>query len=102
MIKVSHDGVDYFCETAEEAVEIGSKLRGIPHSASKKSQHGEQLISGSRWTVTRFQNFTKQLRDKQRRFLSIVLNSPDGVTDSSLRQSFGVSTNKAFGPILTG
>jgi hypothetical protein len=26
----------------------------------------------------------------------------DGVTDSSLRQSLGVSTNKGFGPILTG
>jgi hypothetical protein len=102
MIKVSHEGVDYFCETADEAVDLGAKLRGIHHSVSKKAPQGEHAISGSRWTVTRFQSFIKQLRDKQLQFLSLVLQSPDGVTDSSLRQSLGVSTNKGFGPILTG
>jgi hypothetical protein len=60
------------------------------------------LFAGSRWTITRFQNFIGQLRDKQRKFLSLVLANPDGVTDSSLRHSLGVSTNKGFGPILTG
>jgi hypothetical protein len=102
MIKVSHEGVDYFCETADEAVDLGAKLRGIYYSGSKKTPQGEHAIGGSRWTVTRFQSFIKQLRDKQLQFLSLVLESPDGVTDSSLRQSLGVSTNKGFGPILTG
>ncbi len=102
MIKVSHEGVDYYCETADEAVILGAKLRGVPHSGSKKASHSEESITGSRWTFTRFQSFIAQLRDRQRRFLSLVLNSPDGVTDSSLRQSLGVNSNKGFGPILTG
>lgn len=102
MIKVVHDGIEYFCETPEDAIALGAKLRGLPHSGSRKASHGDQSISGSRWTVTRFQSFVKQLKDKQRRFLSLVLDSADGVTDSSLRHSLGLTTNKAFGPILTG
>jgi hypothetical protein len=102
MIKISHDGVDYYCDTADDAVSLGAKLRGIPHSGPKKPPHSEQSTTGSRWTVTRFQSFITQLRDRQRRFLSLVINSPDGLTDSSLRQSLGVNTNKGFGPILTG
>jgi hypothetical protein len=102
MIKVTHEGVDYYCETADEAVDLGAKLRGTTLPGSKRVPHSEHAMGGSRWTVTRFQSFITQLRDKQRKFLSLVLNSPDGVTDSSLRQSLGVSTNKGFGPILTG
>lgn len=102
MIKVSHEGVDYWCETTDEAFEMGAKLRGVPHASSKKTAYSEHAIPGSRWTVTRFQSFIKQLKDRQRQFLSIVLESPDGVTDSSLRHSLGVNTNKGFGPILTG
>lgn len=103
MIKVVHDGIEYQCETADDALALGAKLRGIPHSGSKKSApHSDQPISGSRWTVTRFQSFVRQLKDKQRKFLSLLLDSADGVTDSSLRHSLGLTTNKAFGPILTG
>ncbi len=102
MIKVSHEGVDYFCETTDEALELGSKLRGAPLSSTKKASQNESSNTGSRWTVTRFQSFIKQLRDRQRLFLSLVLDSPDGMTDSSLRHSLKVNTNKGFGPILTG
>jgi hypothetical protein len=102
MIKVVHDGVEYHCETADEAIELGARLRGTSVPMTKKGVHAEHSIAGSRWTVSRFQSFLAQLKDNQRKFLSIVINSPDGVTDSQLRQSLGLTTNKAFGPILTG
>ena len=47
-------------------------------------------------------SFPRQLRDRQKRFLREIVASPDGVTDSTLRQSFGVKNNKGFGPLLTG
>lgn len=102
MIKVIHEGVEYQCETTDEAIELGGKLRGSSPDTPKKHNHSDHAISGSRWTVTRFQSFIKQLKDNQRKFLSILVDSPDGVTDSSLRGSLGLTTNKAFGPILTG
>jgi len=103
MIRVIHDGVEYHCETAEEALELGARLRGVSATNRKPSGHADHAISGSRWTVSRFESFIKQLKENQRKFLSLVLANPtDGVTDTHLRHSLGLTTNKAFGPILTG
>ncbi|MFQ5662567.1 MAG: hypothetical protein ACE5HL_01895 [Terriglobia bacterium] len=99
MFRVIHEGVEIHCETAEEAIEIAAKLRGT-HPSPRKGK-GEFSLTGSRWTVARFKNFAGQLQDKQRKFLRELVSSPDGLTDSALRQSLGLTTNKAFGPILT-
>jgi len=100
MITIVHEGIEYRCDTEDEAIALGARLRGTAHS--KKPVHVDSQIAGSRWTTSRFKSFIGQLKDNQRKFLSIVLDSPDGVTDSSLRHSLGLTTNKAFGPILTG
>ena len=102
MFKVMYQGVEIQCETADEAVEIAGKLSGGHGKGSAHSHSSSQGLAGSRWTANRFQSFIGQLQDKQRRFLRELTASTDGLTDSALRQSLGLSSNKAFGPILTG
>ncbi len=99
MFKVIYDGVEIQCETADDAVELAGRLRGSADFTNASSRQG--AISGSRWTVSRFQNFSSLLRDKQRIFLQQLISSPDGQTDIALRQRLGLNTNKGFGPILT-
>jgi hypothetical protein len=103
MFKVVYQGVEIQCETADEAVEIAGKLSGAGSGKGAGRVHGGgQSVAGTRWTVNRFQSFIGQLQDKQRRFLRELTASTDGLTDSALRQSLSLSSNKAFGPILTG
>jgi hypothetical protein len=101
MFKVVYQGVEIQCETADEAVEIAGKLSG-QGTGRAVSRHESPGHMGSRWTASRFQAFIGQLQDKQRKFLRELTASSDGLTDSALRQTLGLSTNKAFGPILTG
>lgn len=102
MIKIVYEGVEYFCETADDALELGSRLREASVGAKKGAHTEHPPISGSRWTRSRFESFIKQLKEKQKKFLLLVLeSSTDGVTDQQLRYDLGLTTNKAFGPILT-
>ncbi len=103
MIKVIYQGVEIQCETADEAIDIASRLSGLPTTAKKSSPAvGDAVLNGSRWTGTRFQSFISELRDRQKKFLKELVNSPDGLTDAALRQTLGVQNNKGFGPIITG
>jgi hypothetical protein len=106
MYKVVINGVDVWCETPEAVLQLteraGNSGGGIGVGHSAKVSHAPSGAMGSRWTVGRFQNFIGQLQDKQRRFLRELVASQDGLTDSALRQTLSLSSNKAFGPILTG
>jgi hypothetical protein len=104
MYKVVINGVDVWCETPEAVLQLTDKAShaGV---ASRGARLGGTPAGGalvSRWTVGRFQSFIGQLQDKQRRFLRELVASQDGLTDSALRQTLSLSSNKAFGPILTG
>lgn len=99
MFKVVFEGVEIHCDTPDDAIELINKLRGS--TASSKDWGRQAMIAGSRWTVSRFQNFANLLRDRQRKFLQQLVDNPDGVTDIALRQSLGLNTNKGLGPILT-
>jgi hypothetical protein len=106
MIRVVHNGIEIFCETVDETMEIVSRLSGQPITAkgspsSPPHDRGNSQTS-SRWTVHRFTTFISQLQDQQRKLLRSLVTSPDGQTDTALRQHLGLSSNKAFGPILTG
>lgn len=103
MIKIVHCGIEFHCETTDEAVEIAAKLSGgkVPEGLKKRGQP-EAIGGGSRWTTSRFQTFIGQLHDQQRKFLRQILSNPDGLTDAVLRQALSLSSNKAFGPIITG
>jgi hypothetical protein len=102
MIKVIYRDVELLCDTPEEALQVARGVSGESSGASTKKPHGDISVTGSRWTVSRFQSFLNQLKENQRKFLSLLVNSPDGVTDTQLRQTLGLTTNKAFGPILSG
>lgn len=103
MFRVVHNGIEILCETADEVLEITARL-GSGGPIGTKPAHGvaPSGSSGSRWTVSRFNSFISQLQDQQRKLLRLLVSSPDGHTDSALRQQLGLSSNKAFGPILTG
>ena len=106
MFRIVHQGVEIYCETADETLEIVSRLSGQqappPSSKTPSSSGASSHPSGSRWTISRFTAFMSQLQDQQRKLLRSLVTSPDGQTDSALRQHLGLSSNKAFGPILTG
>ena len=101
MFKVVHKGVEILCDSVDDAVLIAEKLAGDTGEKANHRPVASQSLAGSRWTVSRFQNFIGELRDNQRKLLRELLNSPDGMTDSALRQSLSLANNKAFGPLLT-
>lgn len=104
MIKIVHQGIEFYCETADDAVALAAKLTGaqLPNAHNLPGRAEEVAIAGSRWTTSRFQHFIAQLHDQQKKFLRQILGNADGLTDIVLRQNLGLSSNKAFGPILTG
>jgi hypothetical protein len=102
MIKVMHRGIEIHCDTPEEAAAIAERLAGSVSARPEDTGGPGVSGGGSRWTVSRFNSFMAQLRDQQRKLLRSLVNSPDGQTDTALRQHLGLSSNKAFGPILTG
>jgi hypothetical protein len=101
MFRVVHQGVEIYCETVDETLEIVARLAGQP-APQKTATSSNSSQVGSRWTASRFVGFMAQLQDQQRKLLRSLVGSPDGMTDSALRQHLGLSSNKAFGPILTG
>jgi len=104
MYKVVINGVEVWCETPEAVFQLTEKAGGGATGANggRHSNPSSSAAIGTRWTVSRFQGFISQLQDKQKRFLREVVSSQDGLTDSALRQTLSLSSNKAFGPILTG
>jgi len=106
VFKVVHHGIEIHCENADAAIEIATKLAGagitaVGNGNGKVDTGAGGGIPNSRWTVARYQNFTSQLLDKQRRFLVELVSSVDGVTDHALRQIMGVENNNGFGPIMS-
>lgn len=107
MFRVKHLGVEIICETVDETMEIVSRLSGQSAHPKGGERPGPTIAAGvghagSRWTVSRFTSFMSQLQDQQRKLLASLVTSPDGQIDSALRSHLGLSSNKAFGPILTG
>jgi hypothetical protein len=104
MYRIVHAGVEIFCDTVDEAIEFATRLAGGVSTSSRAQHAGTSVASSSssRWTVSRFASFMGQLQDQQRKLLRALVTSPDGQTDTALRQLLGLSSNKAFGPILTG
>jgi hypothetical protein len=103
MFRVVHQGVEIYCDTVDATLEIVARLAGkVPAGKSHESTLPSSANAGSRWTISRFNTFMLQLQDQQRKLLRSLVSSPDGQTDSALRQHLGLSSNKAFGPILTG
>ena len=107
MFRIVHQGVEIYCDTVDETLEIASRLAGQSPSPKAGSPHSAQSHNSgssvlSRWTVSRFNAFMLQLQDQQRKLLRMLVASPDGQTDTALRQHLSLSSNKSFGPILTG
>jgi hypothetical protein len=101
MFKVTHEGIEIQCETADDAIELVARLRGAPGTRNSVDKDRDSNPAGSRWTAQRVQNLMGQLQDKPKRFLKELVANSDGVTDTAMRQLLAINSNKAFGPILT-
>jgi hypothetical protein len=103
MYKVVIDSVEIHCDTADEAVEVAARLRGVTLGKNGNSNGQRPVEPGlSRWTETRYRNFSALLKDNQKKMMRELIGNPDGIPDATLRQALGLASNKAFGPILTG
>lgn len=105
MFRIVHHGVEIFCDTVDDALAIAARLAGASEPSGTKHSHPAPQSSQAnttRWTVSRFSTFMSELQEQQKKMLKALLSSPDGQTDTSLKQHLGLSSNKAFGPILTG
>lgn len=108
MYTIEVNGVKVECSTASEAIALINGLRdGYSAPKGTASQSGspappaQNPAGGSRWNPDRFKQFCNRLADNQKTFLREIVGSPHGVMDTALRQKLGLSTNKAFGPIVT-
>jgi hypothetical protein len=104
MYRVSIDGIEINCDSADEALQLVGHARGhaTMGNGSRSDQVANTQVNGSRWTSTRFQNFDGLLNDTERRVLQELIENPDGIPDATLRQALGLSSNRSFGPIFTG
>jgi hypothetical protein len=100
MFKVILGGVEIQCETADDAIELAARV-GDGGKRSPSQKEAREAGGNSRWTTQRLQNLLGQLQDKPKRFLAELVRNSDGVTDTAMRQALGLTSNKAFGPILT-
>lgn len=102
MYKVIVDGIEIHCESADEAITIAGRLRGLP--ARKDTTNGNHVGSDttSRWTETRFRTFTTGLRELQAKMLRELVQNPDGIPDATLRRTLNLETNKALGASMGG
>ncbi len=103
MYKVIVDGVEIQCDSADDAIQIASRLR-----AMSTGQNNGKPISlgidggGSRWTENRFRTFIGGLRDLQAKLLRELIANPNGVPDATLRKTLNLKSNKALGASMGG
>jgi hypothetical protein len=103
MYKVFVDGVEIQCDSADDAIQIASRLRAVStgqNSGRPISQGSDG--GGSRWTENRFRTFIVGLRDLQAKMLRELVANPDGVPDATLRRALNLDSNKALGASMGG
>jgi hypothetical protein len=96
-VEVLPDRVLFHCETADEAMAIGTRFR-VPTSENISNLHH---CPDPQWTAAKYQSFAASLNERQKAMLRELLRKPDGVSANALRQMLGLRTNQGFGPILS-
>jgi hypothetical protein len=96
--KVNYRGVDIYCETADEAVQIATKLG---ESAGTGALSDPAADSNGSLEVSRYKELIGTMSATQKRFLSLLVDNPHGKTDQAIRQEMGLENNKAIGGMLS-
>ncbi len=103
-IKVQHGNVVFECDTVEEALQIGARLKNskVDSAETVTEKHGG--AGNSRWTEQRYSDFCRYAKGQQKKILEALLESSDGKTDKQLLQLLGMtgSEGKMLGGVLAG
>ena len=102
MYRVIVNGVVIEVETADQAIELANKAGGADASPGRKNRISNPNSLATRWTDRRVRELLKQLSPQQRRLVDVLLESPDGRTDTQLVQALGLKNNSALGGVFTG
>lgn len=95
--------VEIECDTVDEVISIAHRLADTNGKVTDYTL--PDVVSsdaGIRLTTSRFQEFVGFLDAEQRKFLALLVESPDGKTDHNLRQALGLSDNKQLGGMMSG
>src|SRR5256885_6951331 len=102
MFRVIVNGVVIEVDTAEQALELAHKEGNSDGPADRKNRVPNPASLGSRWTDRRVRDLFKQLSPQQRRLVDLLLEFPDGRTDTQLVQTLGLKNKSALGGVFTG
>lgn len=95
-------GVPIQCETASEAIELARQAGGEQPHAGKGSHDKTAAVAGSRWTEQRVREFFKVIKEKQRKLVDALLETPDAVTDDQLCKQLGLGDGRSLAGVFTG
>jgi len=96
MYRVLFNGCEILCDTTDEAVAF-CQTAPVPNHPDRNGYNN----GNGQWSAVKFQSFVGSLNQKQKAMLRELIRKPGGVSAFALRQALGLSTNQAFGPILS-
>lgn len=96
-------GVSIQCETAAEAVELARQAGGEQQPHAVKGSHDKTAaVTGSRWTEQRVREFFRVIKERQRKLIDALLETPDAVTDDQLCKQLGLADGRSLAGVFTG
>src|SRR5271156_636600 len=98
MIRIEHNGIAYFCETVEEAVQLGQRLQGeASQFPTATALHPQPHTS---WTPDLYQRLLARIGPLQRKALDVMLDKRT-VTGEYLCEQVGVEGTQALAGVLS-
>ncbi len=92
--------VSVLCDTADDALEIIRRLEGA--TSPRMNVEESPAVNGSRWTTSRVTEFTRLVKDNQRKVLDALTTYHEGRTDEQLMQLLGINDGRKLAGVLTG
>jgi len=112
MIKFQHRGMQFECNTAEEASELVKRLRAEDEKKLRRGRRspvanlladviGLDETHASPWNRASFWTFLESLGDPQRRVLALLVRKRR-LTDEQLREALQLRDNRQLAGVLSG
>ncbi len=105
MVKVHYRGVDYDCDTADEAFELGQRISQDREELAEYKQGITHALYGTKrrhvWKAKYFEKFIESLGEPQQCILKFLVRE-SVVRDEELRKLMGIESNQQLAGILSG
>ena len=104
--KLAYQGIEITCDSGDElkaALSALLEIAGEPQISlpTLVAPPRVDMNGGSRWTADRFAGFIGHLKTRQKRFLRLLVENPDGLTNETLRREFRLKNNNALAGMIT-